>query len=129
MQERKRKSQICTQNTLPVPAECFASQTLNSADRAIDLVHSFINAGCESLCLQVSFIKPLEMVIKLLTLNVWVYTLVRDSISLKVKTQYPQIVAGFSAFCYLALLYLHARLSPHHCFQCFKARNSARVSL
>lgn len=81
MQERKRKSQICTQNTLPVPAECFASQTLNSADTAIDLVHSFISAGYESLCLQVSFIKPLEMVINLLTLSVWVYTIVRDNIN------------------------------------------------
>lgn len=41
MREEK-KNQKCTQHVLPVPAECFANQTLNSADTDIDLVHSFM---------------------------------------------------------------------------------------
>lgn len=68
---------------LPVPAECFASQTLSSAETGINLVHSFINAGYESLCLKVSFIMALQRGIKLLALNVWLCTVVRDTLSIR----------------------------------------------
>lgn len=82
--KKKRKtSQRCTQCMHPVPAECFASQTLYSAETGINLVHSFINAGYESLCLQVSFIMSLERGIKLLALNAWVWTVVRDTLSIR----------------------------------------------
>lgn len=82
-EKNNNKSQKCTQCILPVPAECFASQTVNSADVSINLVHSFISTGYESLCLHVSFIKSLERVIKLLTLNIWVYTVVKDNLSVR----------------------------------------------
>lgn len=66
-----------------MPAERSANKTLNSTDTGIDFVHSFVSAGYESLCPQVSFIKSLEGVIKLLVLNVWVYAVLRDNLSIK----------------------------------------------
>lgn len=80
---KRKTSQRCTQCMHPVSAECFASQTLYSAESGINLVHSFINAGYESLCLQVSFIMSLERGIKLLALNAWVWTVVRDTLSIR----------------------------------------------
>lgn len=57
---REKKESALHPAIHPVPAECSANKTLNSADTGIDFVHSFVSAGYESLCLQVSFIKSLE---------------------------------------------------------------------
>ena len=55
----EEKSQKCT-NTHFLSLLSSLPTRLNSADIDIDLVHSFMNAGYEFLCLQVSFIKSLE---------------------------------------------------------------------
>lgn len=53
------KSQKCTSTHFLCLLSSLPTR-LSSADADIDLAHSFMNAGSESLCLQVSFIKPLE---------------------------------------------------------------------
>lgn len=53
------KSQKCTSTHFLCLLSSLPTR-LSSADADIDLARSFMNAGSESLCLQVSFIKPLE---------------------------------------------------------------------